>query len=161
MINFKNKPIEESSETLREIVRKAEENSPSPEFDDESPLDCDMCERNPENRESINRIKASEIFIDTWKHREEIYDGIRKKLMWIFIVIMSVQLVALNVLIFLNALGYTQLDQMLIISFCTEVFAQIIAIIFFMVKYLFNRNHDALLDCIINILNVHKDTHNI
>jgi hypothetical protein len=108
-------------------------------------VDEDLLDQLRENKE---RRRHQSAIINAWKQQQTQDREIRRVYANWLMVVMSLQIVVINVIFILIGCGLLKFEQWTANVFITAVFAEISALVLLVVKYLFPATADKILDLI-------------
>lgn len=118
--------------------------------------DCEPIIPRLEEQEVSSRMESYKVTLVTdlmtkWKTHEENNKGERNKLLWFFKFALGFQIIALNSLIFCVGFKWIAISEDFLKWFITEVFLQILGVVFVMVKYLYNDGYDKIMRAVLTL----------
>jgi hypothetical protein len=101
---------------------------------------------NQDNNPDTAALNALMLIYTSWYNKEKNELSSRKVFSWIYQIILVLQLIALNVLVFLIGFGIIHLSNELFYSFSALVVVELIGIIYIMVNYIFSERKTTVLE---------------
>jgi hypothetical protein len=123
--------------TIRQVVEKVGKPVTSEDIDAIGKL-----------REIEERRKRHRTIVGAWKQQQEEDRKMRKTFATWLMVVMSVQIIGINIIFILMRLGFLKVEPWTANTFVMSVFAEVSALVLLVVKYLFPTTSDKILDLI-------------